>query len=133
MRSFLARYQSQVKGVLSGFDRIRFRGTIRWLSSLHGMGTWLSTAGVLLKDFRSYATGLTDRIKETSEQVAQAADRPLEYLLSVRWSEGFTTLSVSITMVNQTSTRARMWRQPFARMCCAPSGNSIAALIYANA
>ena len=49
MRSFLTRYEPQVKGVLSGFDRIRFRGTIRWLSSLQGMGTWLSRTGVLLK------------------------------------------------------------------------------------
>jgi hypothetical protein len=37
---------------------------------------------VLLKDFRSYATGLTDRIKEATEQVANAAARPLEYLPS---------------------------------------------------
>lgn len=82
MRSFLARYKSQVKGVLSGFDRVRFRGTIRWLSSQQGMGTWLSRSGVLLKDFRSYAMGLTSRIKETTEKVAEAAGRPLEYLSS---------------------------------------------------
>lgn len=82
MRSFFARHQSRVKGVLSGFDRIRFRGTIRWLSSLRGMGTWLSQKGVLLKDFRSYAMGLTDRIKETTQKVAEGAGRPLEYLAS---------------------------------------------------
>lgn len=82
MRSFLARYEPLVKGVLSGFDRIRFRGTLRWLSSLRGMSAWLSQKGVLLKNFRSYAMGLTDRIKETSEKVAEAAGRPLEYLPS---------------------------------------------------
>jgi len=78
MRSFLARYEGQVKGVLSGFDRIRFRGTIRWLANLRGMGAWLSQKGVLLKDFRSYARGLTERIKETTQKVAEAAGRPLE-------------------------------------------------------
>ena len=82
MRSFLARYESKVKGVLSGFDRVRFRGTIRWLSYLQGMGTWLSRSGMLLKDFRSYAMGLTGRIKVTTEKVADAAGRPLVYLSS---------------------------------------------------
>jgi len=38
MQQFLTRHQSVVKGVLSGLDRVRFRGTIRWLATLHGMG-----------------------------------------------------------------------------------------------
>jgi hypothetical protein len=46
------------------------------------MGTWLSQKGVLLKDFRSYAMGLTDRIKETTQKVAETAGRPVEYLPS---------------------------------------------------
>jgi hypothetical protein len=82
MRSFLARYESQVKGVVSGFDRIRFRGTLRWLANPQGMRTWLSTAGVLLKDFRAYATGLTDQIKESTKNLAESAGRPLMYLPS---------------------------------------------------
>jgi len=28
MRSFLSRHQPEVNGVLSGFDRLRFRGTL---------------------------------------------------------------------------------------------------------
>ena len=82
MQSFLSRYESQVKGVLSGFDRIRFRGTLRWLANLHGMYGWLSRAGVLLKDFGEYATSLTDQIKESTQQLAESKGRPLEYLAS---------------------------------------------------
>ena len=37
MQSFLARHESQVKGVLSGFDRVRFRGTLRWLANVRGL------------------------------------------------------------------------------------------------
>lgn len=82
MHSFLTRFGPNVKGVVSGFDRVRFRGTIRWLASVSGMYSWLSNVNVLLKDFRAYATELTDRIKETTRQVADCAQRPLEYLPS---------------------------------------------------
>lgn len=82
MQSFLSRYEPQVKGVLSGFDRVRFRGTLRWLANLHGMYAWLSRVGVLLKDFGEYATSLTEQIKESTQQLAESKGRPLEYLAS---------------------------------------------------
>jgi hypothetical protein len=82
MQSFVTRHASEVKGTLSGFDRVRFRGTLRWLANLSGMGTWLTHAGVLLKDFRGYAMGLTSRIKQATQELAEKAGRPLHYLAS---------------------------------------------------
>lgn len=82
MESFLTRHASEVKGTLSGFDRVRFRGTLRWLANLRGMGVWLSHANVLLKDFGNYAMGLTDRIKQATQELAENAGRPVRYLTS---------------------------------------------------
>lgn len=82
MDLFLTRHASEVKGTLSGFDRVRFRGTIRWLANLPGMRVWLSHAGVLLKDFGEYAMGLTNRIKQATHELAQQAGRPVHYLAS---------------------------------------------------
>lgn len=82
MNSFVTRHATEVKGTLSGFDRVRFRGTIRWLANLAGMGVWLSHANVLLKDFREYAMELTDRIKQATKELAENAERPLRYLAS---------------------------------------------------
>lgn len=82
MDSFLTRHALEVKGTLSGFDRVRFRGTLRWLANLSGMGVWLSHANVLLKDFRDYAMGLTDRIKQATQELAENAGRPVHYLAS---------------------------------------------------
>lgn len=82
MNSFVTRHASEVKGTLSGFDRVRFRGTLRWLAHLAGMGTWLGHTGVLLKDFRDYAMGLTDQIKQATKDLAEKAERPLRYLHS---------------------------------------------------
>jgi len=82
MDSFLTRHASEVKGTLSGFDRVRFRGTLRWLANLKGMGVWLSCASVLLKDFKGYAMGLTDQIKQATHDLAEKAGRPVHYLAS---------------------------------------------------
>lgn len=82
MQSFLTRHASEVKGVLSGFDRVRFRGTLRWLANLTGLGTWLSRRNVLLKDFTDYAAGLTEQIKQTTAELAGRDGRPLQYLPS---------------------------------------------------
>lgn len=82
MDPFLTRHASSVKGTLSGFDRVRFRGTLRWLANLRGMGAWLHHANVLLKDFRGYAMGLTDQIKQATATLAEKAGRPVHYLAS---------------------------------------------------
>ncbi|HEX5102743.1 MAG TPA: hypothetical protein VFV87_02970 [Pirellulaceae bacterium] len=82
MKRFLKRHADQVSGVLSGFDRLRFRGTMRWLAYADGMRSFLSCAGVLLKDFQSYVQGVTGRIREAAERLAAEADRPLVYLNS---------------------------------------------------
>lgn len=82
MKSFLIRHASEVKGVLTGFDRVRFRGTIRWLASVDGLGTFLHHQGVLLKEFKPYAQGLTERIKQSGHRLAEREGRPLHYLPS---------------------------------------------------
>lgn len=82
MRSFLTRHASEVKGTLSGFDRVRFRGTLRWLANTKGMGAWLSRTNVLLKDFKDYAMGLTDTIKQATGRLAEQQQRPVVYLPS---------------------------------------------------
>jgi hypothetical protein len=80
MQSFLTRHASEVKGVLTGFDRVRFRGTLRWLASARGLGTFLHHQGVLLKDFKTYAQVLTERIRHSAQRLAEQAGRPVHYL-----------------------------------------------------
>lgn len=82
MNTFVTRHEEQVKGTLSGFDRVRFRGTLRWLANLKGMNTWLCHANILLKDFKDYAMGLTNRLKRATQELAAQAERPVHYLAS---------------------------------------------------
>ena len=62
MRKFLQHHRGQIQGVLSGFDRIRFRGTLRLLQSEGGVATWLEGIGVAVKDFLSFFIGMTDAL-----------------------------------------------------------------------
>ena len=49
MKGFLQRRGKKIPGVLSGLDRMRFRGSLNPLTTVGGMLAWLVPAGVLLK------------------------------------------------------------------------------------
>jgi len=82
VKSFIDRYRDRVIGVLSGFDRVRFRGSLRWACYAEGLGKYLSSRRVLLKDFGTFMEGVTKRIREAAEGIARAAGRPIAYLKS---------------------------------------------------
>lgn len=87
MKQFIKNHAEQVMGTLSGLDRLRLRGTIRWLASRDGMATFLGTMGVLLKDFKSYAQAITEAARGYAQQLAEEARRPYCYLASSRQSK----------------------------------------------
>ena len=63
MNSFVQQHASSVTGTLSGWDRIRFRGTLRLLAGSTGMGKFLSMVGCRLKDFKHYALGVSRQVR----------------------------------------------------------------------
>ena len=71
MQSFVSRHQHQIQGTLSGFDRLRFVGSLLRLSYLDGLAGFLAVTGVLLKEFGNYMLGLSRRIKHASERLAE--------------------------------------------------------------
>jgi hypothetical protein len=82
MRSFLEVHEAEIKGSLSGFDRVRFRGTLRMLANSNGLGCFLHLMGVLLKDFREWSMDLTERIRRAAAELAGVRQRPVIYLCS---------------------------------------------------
>ena len=80
MRAFIQRHQDQILGVLSGFDRLRFRGTLQRLTTVGGMMGVLGRLRVLLKDFTSYAERLTQQLRASIEAVGRQGGRPARYL-----------------------------------------------------
>ena len=55
MNQFTTKYAENLQGVVSGFDRLVFHGTLRTLSSIGGMKGYLSYANILWKDFADHA------------------------------------------------------------------------------
>ena len=77
-------YQDKIMGAIKGLDRIRFRGTLRWLANDIGMRKFLSGSGILLKDFTAWAKGITADIRKSCEDHAEALGIETIYLNSSR-------------------------------------------------
>lgn len=82
MQGFIERHRDRIVGVLSGFDRVLFRGTMRALSYRDGMDKYLNAHGVLYKHFGSFVQRISSKIKDHAAQYAAKYNRPFRYLTS---------------------------------------------------
>jgi len=84
MNAFIQKHSKNIIGVLSGWDRIVFRGTLRLVANLSGMNSYLSYMGILMKDFKQYAKDKTAELINASVAKAHQNNRPNLYLPSGR-------------------------------------------------
>jgi hypothetical protein len=82
--SFIARHAAEIIGVLSGFDRLVFRGTLIPLVIRGGMYTFLTRVGVQLLDFKRYVLEVSQCVKDAALREAVKLGRPIRYLRSSR-------------------------------------------------
>src|SRR5260370_19635339 len=80
VKTFIQRFGANILGVLHGFDRMRFRGTRRFLANVAGMMNFLWFRQVLLKDFKAFAGNITAEVRQAAEASALSQGRPIEYL-----------------------------------------------------
>jgi hypothetical protein len=113
MNQFIKKHERNIIGVLSGWDRIRFRGTLRTLAVTKLMLGWLWDRQVMLKHFKPFALQLTADLKASVEQVAAAGGRTVKYLVSSALSkEDLVQKPVS---ANSGSTRISLEMEDFFR------------------
>jgi hypothetical protein len=79
---FMELYKNRTTGAISGLDRIRFRGTLRWLASDNGLGTFMNHAKILLKDFSGWVENKTSMIRQSSKAKADKLEIEMRYLTS---------------------------------------------------
>ena len=82
MDQFTSKHGKSVIGLLSGWDRIVFRGTYRILSVTCGMMEYLWQTSVLLTDFGAHAEAMTAMLLEATREAAERLERPVRYLAS---------------------------------------------------
>ena len=83
-QAFVQRHQKDVIGVVHGWDRLRLQGTLRSLYYQPVMERYLREVGVMWKEFKSFATALTGRVRQSAVALAQKHQRPMIYLNSSR-------------------------------------------------
>jgi hypothetical protein len=88
MQQFIDRYASQINGVLSGFDRLVFRGSLRrlnygwWDAKLKafvstGMEQYLLQNKILFKDYFQQVKRLSQRLRDCSVKPFEAQGLPI--------------------------------------------------------
>jgi hypothetical protein len=87
MCTFLQQHGKLVSGMLSGWDRLRFRGTLGQLCHPGGLNAFLHLSGRLFKEFKEFAVWSSTQLKEAAMQAARRLDRPVIYLSSSKVSK----------------------------------------------
>lgn len=82
MNGFLQRHAPVVTGILSGFDRLIFRGYLLRLTQAFFMLGFLRIRKIELKDFGRFAEQCSKGVKDAALETARAAGRPVLYLAS---------------------------------------------------
>lgn len=80
MNQFIMKHRDEITGVLSGFDRIIFRGYLRRLSYPQGIMAYLAANDVRLVEFGRHVQQVSDRLKEAVYAHAATRGRPVQYL-----------------------------------------------------
>ena len=80
MDSFIQVHQPAVMGALSGFDRLRFRGTLRLLANASGLGKLLAFLGILLKDFGAFVEDVGNQLAQATQERAKECGGKVVYI-----------------------------------------------------
>ena len=71
METFLQQFGSKIKGVLTGFDRIVFKGCLRHLAYAEGAARFLAGRGVLNKDYKAWMLAQSAALVAACERLAR--------------------------------------------------------------
>jgi hypothetical protein len=79
MNEFTSRYSDQISGVITGFDRLVFRGNLALIHDA-GMKGYLWANGIAWKDYAHHVSDISQQVKRASLAPMEAANRPVRYL-----------------------------------------------------
>ncbi len=80
MFSFIGQLGDRVRGVLSGFDRLLFRGMLRCVIDTRGLNGYLYGAKVPMAKYSEHVTEVSQRLREAALAEAKQLGREVRYL-----------------------------------------------------
>lgn len=66
MQQFIAKFEKDIQGVMSGFDRVLFRGSLRRLTHSLGMKWYLGQNDILCKQYEDHVKGISQKVKQAA-------------------------------------------------------------------
>ena len=97
MKSFVSRFGAWISLILSGFDRLRFRGDSRLLNNARGVDSYLYGQHIRYTDFPDHCQALTQTLRAQTEQLARQHGVPLQPLNSPEIDKEATALQLATT------------------------------------
>jgi hypothetical protein len=79
MQEFTVKYADKIQGVLSGFDRLVFRGSLRKICHPFGMEGYLWAIQVPLKEFGKHVNKVSGQVKDSALRCMLESGRPVKY------------------------------------------------------
>jgi hypothetical protein len=87
MNAFLQQHAKVVSGMISGWDRLRFRGTLMRICHPGGLSGFFHASGKLFSQFKEFALASSAQLKQAALAAAQELGRPVMYLPTSRISK----------------------------------------------
>jgi hypothetical protein len=82
--SFIQKYQDDIQGVISCYDRVLIRGTLHSVSHAGAMTNLMYRRGVLLKDYKTFVAPYRNQIHEQAKLLANQEDVPIIVIRKVK-------------------------------------------------
>jgi hypothetical protein len=95
VKSFLSRFGALILSVVSGFDRLRFRGSSRLLCNARGAQSYLYQHGLRFTDYARHSQRLTKTLTQKTEALAAADGQRVHYLNSPNTDKEATALALA--------------------------------------
>jgi len=96
MKEFSAKFDEKIQGVLNGFDRLVFRGSLRKICYPFGMLGYLWAVQVKLKDFGAHVNAVSEQVKDAALKVVRDTGRTVQYLQSSNLDKDATAREIGI-------------------------------------
>ena len=80
MQQFIRKFEGHIQGVLSGFDRVLFRGSLPRLNHSDGMRLYLIQNRILFKDYETHVKAVSQKIKKAVLEQFQHQNVPVKYV-----------------------------------------------------
>jgi hypothetical protein len=82
VQQFIAKFKDKLLGVVSGFDRLIFRGILRRLAYSRGMEEYLWQNRILFKDYSHHVKKISERVRKAAVAEFAQDKLPVLYLAS---------------------------------------------------